>query len=507
MKGDLDAVEHAVAEAERILREAVAATSIASSASAVAAERVQARAAALAEAAALRASIEAGVTALGIAVADLPKQAQHEAKAVQQALARVQSAEQAGANASEAAHAFEVALGPLASTPAGDAEAAATPAALTKALETAATADRAAREATSVSETATHQADAAQREVALRDQMLRAARNDAQAATNRLTALGTAEGDPAMIRGAFAAAELAQARATELDTVIASARAACAAAEASTASTRAALDVARTAEAERTQRLTAERAAEQQVHTALIADWRMVIGESEPVKGILATVQKENLANREQAAQREGALGQAVQQAEQQLAQAATATAEIAIHDERHRLSRELHTELQSNHFVDFLLRESLELLAQDASTRLMQFSIGRYELATVKGDFLVVDHQNGDERRSVRTLSGGETFLASLALALSLSEHLPEISGTGGAVALESLFLDEGFGSLDAESLDLAVQGLEALAEGNRMVGVISHIEELSERMPSRVHVEKHAHSSVIREDAVRLA
>ncbi|MSQ29792.1 MAG: SMC family ATPase, partial [Dehalococcoidia bacterium] len=220
-----------------------------------------------------------------------------------------------------------------------------------------------------------------------------------------------------------------------------------------------------------------------------------------------AAAQKENLANREQAAQREGALGQAVQQAEQQLAQAATATAEVAVHDERHRRARELHTELQSNHFIDFLLRESLELLAQDASARLMQFSIGRYELATVKGDFLVVDHQNGDERRSVRTLSGGETFLASLALALSLSEHLPEISGTGGAVALESLFLDEGFGSLDAESLDLAVQGLEALAEGNRMVGVISHIEELSERMPSRVHVEKRAHSSVIREDAVRLA
>ncbi|TAJ20111.1 MAG: SMC family ATPase, partial [Dehalococcoidia bacterium] len=102
-----------------------------------------------------------------------------------------------------------------------------------------------------------------------------------------------------------------------------------------------------------------------------------------------------------------------------------------------------------------------------------------------------------------VKTLSGGETFLASLALALSLSEHLPEISGTGGAVSLESLFLDEGFGSLDAESLDLAVQGLEALVDGNRMVGVISHVEELSERLPSRIHVEKGADSSRIRADA----
>ena len=105
---------------------------------------------------------------------------------------------------------------------------------------------------------------------------------------------------------------------------------------------------------------------------------------------------------------------------------------------------------------------------------------------------FAVVDRFNGDERRSVKTLSGGETFLASLALALSLSEHLPGLSNRGGLVSLESLFLDEGFGSLDAESLDLAVQGLETLAGGHRMIGVISHVPELAERIPDRIEVHK---------------
>ncbi|MCA9858033.1 MAG: hypothetical protein KC458_12250, partial [Dehalococcoidia bacterium] len=66
-------------------------------------------------------------------------------------------------------------------------------------------------------------------------------------------------------------------------------------------------------------------------------------------------------------------------------------------------------------------------------------------------------------------------------------------------AVSLDSLFLDEGFGALDAEALDLAVQGLETLAEGSRMIGVISHVEELSERLPDRIRVEKGSHGSTV--------
>ena len=116
-------------------------------------------------------------------------------------------------------------------------------------------------------------------------------------------------------------------------------------------------------------------------------------------------------------------------------------------------------------------------------------------------GDFSVVDRLNGDEKRSVKTLSGGESFLTSLALALSLSEHLPELSGLGGGMSLESLFLDEGFGTLDVESLDLAVQGLETLAGGSRLVGVISHVGELGERIPDRIEVIKNGNLSYISE------
>ena len=107
------------------------------------------------------------------------------------------------------------------------------------------------------------------------------------------------------------------------------------------------------------------------------------------------------------------------------------------------------------------------------------------------------MDRLNGDERRSVRTLSGGETFLASLALALALSERLPEIAGRGGAMSLESLFLDEGFGSLDQDSLDVAIGGLETLAGGQRLVGVISHIPEVAERLTDRVEVVKSGSTS----------
>jgi exonuclease SbcC len=157
--------------------------------------------------------------------------------------------------------------------------------------------------------------------------------------------------------------------------------------------------------------------------------------------------------------------------------------------------------ELQSNRFVAFIQREAMHALAADASERMLQLSRDRYRLEADGDEFVVVDRLNGDERRSVRTLSGGETFLASLALALALSERLPELSGRGGALSLESLFLDEGFGSLDAESLDVAIQGLELLASGDRMIGVISHVSEVAERLPDRIEVVKTGGTSAVRD------
>ena len=99
-----------------------------------------------------------------------------------------------------------------------------------------------------------------------------------------------------------------------------------------------------------------------------------------------------------------------------------------------------------------------------------------------------VIDHYNGSER-SVRTLSGGESFQASLSLALGLSD---EIQSLAGGIRLESMFVDEGFGSLDESALEQAVQALAGLTEGNRLVGIISHVAELKERIDRQIVVTK---------------
>jgi exonuclease SbcC len=147
--------------------------------------------------------------------------------------------------------------------------------------------------------------------------------------------------------------------------------------------------------------------------------------------------------------------------------------------------------ELKANRIIDFLQGEALELLAAAGSERLLFLSQGRYRLAFEGDEFYVEDRQNGDERRSVRTLSGGETFLASLALALALSEQIQSLAVTHRA-RLQSLFIDEGFGALDPESLEIATEALSQLGGNDRMVGVITHVSELAERLPVRIEVRK---------------
>jgi exonuclease SbcC len=97
-----------------------------------------------------------------------------------------------------------------------------------------------------------------------------------------------------------------------------------------------------------------------------------------------------------------------------------------------------------------------------------------------------------------VRTLSGGETFQASLALALALSDQLRQLA-TDGAAQLESIFLDEGFGSLDPETLETVASTIETLAVGDRMVGLVTHVAELSERVPTRFVVRKDARTATV--------
>ena len=99
-----------------------------------------------------------------------------------------------------------------------------------------------------------------------------------------------------------------------------------------------------------------------------------------------------------------------------------------------------------------------------------------------------MVDHYNGSER-SVKSLSGGESFQASLSLALGLSD---EIQSSAGGILLDTMFVDEGFGSLDEESLQQAIRALTSLTEGNRLVGIISHVAELREKIDKQIIVTK---------------
>lgn len=132
------------------------------------------------------------------------------------------------------------------------------------------------------------------------------------------------------------------------------------------------------------------------------------------------------------------------------------------------------------------------------ANTRFMMMSGGQYELKRREQsanrqsqsglELDVIDHYNATSR-SVKTLSGGESFMASLSLALGLAD---EIQSASGGIRLDSMFIDEGFGTLDEEALEQAMRALHILTEGNRLVGIISHVAELRERIDKQIIVTK---------------
>jgi exonuclease SbcC len=155
---------------------------------------------------------------------------------------------------------------------------------------------------------------------------------------------------------------------------------------------------------------------------------------------------------------------------------------------------------LSANRFEKWLLDEALHQLVAGASTILGDLSEGAYALAVDarSGGFGVVDHTNASQVRSARTLSGGETFLASLALALALADQVAGLAAEGSA-RLESLFLDEGFGTLDADTLDVVATALDELGARGRMVGVVTHVRELADRLPVRFEVRKVGGSSAV--------
>lgn len=148
-----------------------------------------------------------------------------------------------------------------------------------------------------------------------------------------------------------------------------------------------------------------------------------------------------------------------------------------------------LETYIQMNYFDRIVSR---------ANSRLMIMTDGQYDLVrrkealTKQGqsglDLDVIDHYNGSQR-SVKSLSGGESFKASLALALGLAD---EIQSSAGGIKLDTMFIDEGFGSLDEESLSQAMKALTSLADNNRLVGIISHVGELKQKIDKQIVVTK---------------
>jgi DNA repair protein SbcC/Rad50 len=162
------------------------------------------------------------------------------------------------------------------------------------------------------------------------------------------------------------------------------------------------------------------------------------------------------------------------------------------------RVAKSLAGHLRANNFERWLLEEALDLLVDGASRILRELTGGQYDLVHDKGEFYVLDQHDAGLRRAVRTLSGGETFQASLSLALALSEQLAGMSTT--AASLESIVLDEGFGTLDASTLDVVAATLENLAaRGDRMVGVVTHVQALAERIPVRFEVHKDARTAYV--------
>ena len=153
---------------------------------------------------------------------------------------------------------------------------------------------------------------------------------------------------------------------------------------------------------------------------------------------------------------------------------------------------KKLQDVIPRNELRDFALDIMFQQVSGIANVQLAYLTSDRYQLKVETiGKLTVIDRWNANEERPVETLSGGESFLTSLALALALSEL------SQGRAQLNSLFLDEGFGTLDAETLDIAIAALEGLRMQGRSIYLISHIQELTRRLPVKINIRKQGNGS----------
>jgi len=223
------------------------------------------------------------------------------------------------------------------------------------------------------------------------------------------------------------------------------------------------------------------------------------LGEERVSDEQLAAVEKraaESTAEVETALGQEKKLEEQIGRMKERLERLKEIREKLALEETAQREYDLLAGDLRSDKFQAYVLHEVFTELVQGASTRLMLLTSERYSLQFHDEEIRVVDHDNADETRISDTLSGGETFLTSLALALELSD---QVQRAVGAVNLDSLFIDEGFGTLDPDTLALVSETLQSLQVGGRMVGIITHIPELRDEFAQQVIVTKHQGFSTV--------
>jgi DNA repair protein SbcC/Rad50 len=223
---------------------------------------------------------------------------------------------------------------------------------------------------------------------------------------------------------------------------------------------------------------------------AMLVSVGLTVGAADPLKAAAAIASARAKAEADLSA-----LQEAVQRA-------TVLSARVKQHQEEEQVATMLGNLLRATAFERWLCGEALDTLVAEASQMLMELSGGQYQLdRDDRNELVVIDYQDAAASRPVHTLSGGETFQASLALALALSRQVVSLSA--GLRDLNSMFLDEGFGTLDEDTLETVAATLERLAaDSDRMVGVITHVPALAERVPVRFVVSRDAGTSAIRKE-----
>jgi DNA repair protein SbcC/Rad50 len=183
-------------------------------------------------------------------------------------------------------------------------------------------------------------------------------------------------------------------------------------------------------------------------------------------------------------------------------ARAAALDEQIRAYRQEQQVATMLGQLLRATTFERWLCGEALDSLVIEASKTLMELSGDQYQLdRNERNELFVIDYQDAGAKRPVSTLSGGETFQASLALALALSRQVIELSA--GLRDLNSMFLDEGFGTLDADTLETVGSTLERLAaDSDRMIGIVTHVPALADRVPVRFVVSRTGITSALRKE-----